>query len=122
MPSAAPSARTRTPCSTGRTQDRTERHLRSRAPRRAPRAESCERDTPGPGSSRGAELLTPIRIELAQSPDALADGRMCHEQSGKAFLHERVDRVERLCRRAAAERYELRGLIEPNERVGHQVR
>src|SRR4029078_13152153 len=37
-----------------------------------------------------AQLLAPVRIEVAQPADALSDGWMGHEQLGQPFLGERV--------------------------------
>src|SRR5207302_7949974 len=68
--------------------------------------------------SGGPQLLAPIRIELAEPAYALTDRWVCHEQRGQSFLEERIDRVERLGRGAAAKRDELRGLVQPHERVG----
>src|SRR5581483_12109815 len=64
---------------------------------------------------RRAQLLAPAGIELAQPAHPLADRRMGHEQPGEAFVGERIDRVQRLGRRACLEVDELRRLLEPDE-------
>ena len=83
------------------------------------------------GASSGCECcsraraccqLAPVRIELAQPADALAERRMRDEQRREPLLHERVDRVQRLGRRARLERHELGGLLEADERVREAVR
>src|SRR5437773_1286360 len=68
------------------------------------------------------QLLAPVRVEIAQPADALADRRMRHEQLRQAFFRERVDRVQRLGGRAGCKRDELARLLEPNERIGEPVR
>src|SRR5204863_5390815 len=98
-------------------QDR--RALRPTARVRAgvPRAQRCAPRIRLAGSraSRGAELLTPVRIELAQSAHPFTRGWMRHEERRETLLQEWVDRVERLRRRTADEGDELRRLVEPDE-------
>ena len=74
------------------------------------------------GRSRRRELLAPVRVELAQPADALADRRVRDEERREALLRERVRRVERLGRRARLERHEPHRLLEPEQRVGETVR
>src|SRR5204863_5431117 len=69
-----------------------------------------------------AQLLAPRRVERPQPADALADGRMRDEQGREALLGERVDRVERLGRRAGLELDELAGLLEADQCVCQPVR
>ena len=47
---------------------------------------------------------------------------MRDEERGEAFLHERIERPERLGRRARFELDELRSLLEAQKRVGEPVR
>ena len=74
-------------------------------------------------SSRGAELVAPVRIELAQPSNALAERRVRDEQRGEALLGERVRR----CRaaRSPGEAWNATSsivLLEPEQRVGEAVR
>ena len=66
--------------------------------------------------------FAPLGIERAQPPHALADRRVRDEERREPFLHERVERPERLGRRARLELDELRRLLEPEQRVGEAVR
>ena len=87
----------------------------STAPRR--------RGEAAPTSLRGSEFFSPpVRVERAQALHALADRRVRREQGGEADLCERVDRVERLGRRARGELEQLLRLLEAEERVGQAVR
>ena len=66
---------------------------------------------------RGAQLFSPVRIELPQSAHALAQRRMRVEERRQALLGEGVEGVKGLGRRVGAELDELGGLLEPDQRV-----
>ena len=71
---------------------------------------------------RCAQLVPPVGVEGSQPADALADGRVGHEQPRETLLGERVDGVERLRRRACAKLDQLGGLLEPDQGVGQAMR
>src|SRR5688572_1442904 len=73
-------------------------------------------------TSSRAELLAPLRIEIAKPLDALRDWRMCSEEGREALRGEGVYRVEGLGHRARSERDELLRLLEADQGVGERVR
>src|SRR5215207_2948317 len=63
----------------------------------------CRSQTAVNRASGRAERVEALRVERPQTAYTLEDRRVCDEEPGQALLLERVDRVERLGRRAAAE-------------------
>src|SRR5947207_11028068 len=114
----------RSPCSKRRSACRRGRTRPGRVPRAATRALLAVPRTPRARSSRRlrAHLLPPLRVEVAQAPDALLDLRMRDEERGEALFEKRIERPERLGRRTRLEVDQLRGLLEAEEGIGEPVR
>src|SRR3954467_9009528 len=114
----------RSPCNRRRSACRRGRTRPGRVPRAATQALLAVPRTPRARSSRGlrAHLLPPLRVELAQAPDALLDLRMRDEERGEPLLEKRVERPERLRRGARLEVDQLRGLLQAEESIGEPVR